>query len=193
MRKQPGFTLLEIAVVVAIIGIVALVAVPAFGTYRRKASVRAAAYETMSMLREARSRAIESSRNVGIKFTQSGSDWMYALYEDGDGDGIRSDDIRNGTDRRVTPTKTLMPQLLVARIAVPSTTIHDPDGDTLTPSSDPVAFGRSSICTFSPLGTGTPGSIYLIDDIGEIYCVRIYGATGRAHFLHYDGRRWEER
>ena len=193
MRNQSGYSLLELLAAIAIIGILCAAAVPAFGTYRRHASVQAAAAETMTMLRNARAQAIAGARPIGIKFTQSGGAWSYALYEDGDGDGIRNDDIVSGVDRRITPPQPLMPQLHVARIGLLPVAMRDPDGDPLLPTNSPVAFGRSTICSFGPLGTATAGSVYIVDDTGELYCVRVVGATGRIRFLRYDGRRWEQR
>jgi len=195
MRKESGYTLLEILATTAIIALLALIALPAFGTYRRHASVQAAAAETMTTLRNVRAQAIAGARHIGVKFVQSGAAWSYALYEDGDGDGIRNDDIVSGVDRRLTPNQPLMPQLHVARIGLLPTAMRDPDGDPLLPTASPVAFGRSTICSFSPIGSATAGSIYLVDDTGELYCVRVFGATGRVHFLRYNGgsRRWEER
>ena len=43
MRRPNGFTLLELITCLAIIGVIALCAVPAFATYRRRASLNAEA------------------------------------------------------------------------------------------------------------------------------------------------------
>ncbi|MGZ8867811.1 MAG: hypothetical protein ACXW2P_05670, partial [Thermoanaerobaculia bacterium] len=73
--------------------------------------------------------------------------------------------------------------------------IRDPDGDLLRPNDSPIQFGRSSICSFSPKGSATPGTIYLTDDAGSLYAVRVYGATAKIRLLRYSGerRRWESR
>jgi len=195
MRNEHGYTLLEIIATLAVIGLLLLITVPAFATYRRHASVRAAAFETMAMFREVRQRAITTGRQTGVKFTRDGDRWTYARYEDGDGDGVRNDDIRSGIDHRLGPSSPLMPQLLVAKIGLLPYEIHDPDDDVIAPTDEPVAFNRSAICSFSPLGSGTPGSIYIIDETGELFCVRVVGSTGRARFLRYNSgsRRWEPR
>jgi len=195
VKHESGFSLLEFLIGVAIVGLCSAIALPAFATYRRHASVQAAAAETMTTLRNVRAQAISGARNIGIKFTQTGSAWSYALYEDGDGDGVRNDDITSGIDRRLTPVRPLMPQLHVARVGLLPFAMRDPDGDALSPNDSPVAFGRSTICTFGPLGTATAGTVYLVDDTGELYCVRVAGPTGRLRFLRYDSgaRRWEDR
>jgi len=100
MRHSDGFTLLEILIVLAIIGVIAICAAPAFGTYRRNASMRAEAAELRGIFRAVRSRAITRATHAGVKFTRAGNTWVYSLYDDGNGNGIRSAEIASGVDRR---------------------------------------------------------------------------------------------
>ena len=194
-RHDHGHTLLELLIALAIIGLLACIAMPAFANYRRRNSVIAAARELEATLRFVRSRAITRSAHAGIKFTGSGSAWSFAVHDDGDGDGIRNDDIRNGIDPMAVRAAPLMPQLQVARVGLLPYAIKDPDGDPLPPSNSPVAFGSSTICSFSPTGAGTPGSIYLTDDLGVLYCIRVLGASGRVRVMRYDAmkKKWETR
>lgn len=193
--KMRGFTLIEIVVVVVIIGIIALCAVPAFATYRRRASMTSEATELRTIFRAARSRAIATAHHVGVKFVRSGGEWTYSLYDDGNGNGIRSDEIASGVDRRYAGPSVLMPQFRIATIALLTTTIRDPDGDPLQPTDAAVQFGRSGICSFSPTGSASSGTVYITDGAGEIAAVRVYGATGRVRVLRYDRaqRRWQSR
>lgn len=194
-RHDHGHTLLELLIALAIIGLLACITMPAFANYRRRNSVIAAARELEATLRFVRSRAITRSAHTGIKFTGGGSRWSFAVYDDGDGDGIRNDDIRKGIDLLVGRPQPLMPQLHVARIGLLPYAIKDPDGDPLPPTKAPVAFNNSTICSFSPLGSGTPGSIYVTDDAGELYCLRVLGSSGRVRVMHYAASRrvWERR
>jgi prepilin-type N-terminal cleavage/methylation domain-containing protein len=191
--KQHGYTLAELLIVVAIIGMTVGVATPAFNSLRRRSAVRAAAAEIHSVFYIARMRAASRGRNSGIRFMKSGNEWLYAEYSDGDGDGLRSDDIAAGIDRPLfTPRRVLFMDHGAATIGVVSKTIPDPDGDKLTPTSSPVQFGRSQICSFSPIGESTSGTIYLIDGLGGIYAVRVYGASAKIRTLRFNGRKWEQ-
>src|SRR5438105_11462725 len=100
MPTRRGFSVLEIVVVLAIIGAIALCAVPSFATYRRRASMTSQVVELQGIFRSLRTRAIASNRNAGVKFVRAGNQWTYSLYDDGNGNGIRSNEITSGIDRR---------------------------------------------------------------------------------------------
>ncbi|MEO6260412.1 MAG: prepilin-type N-terminal cleavage/methylation domain-containing protein [Thermoanaerobaculia bacterium] len=188
-----GFSLIELCVAVAIMGVLVLCAAPAFANYRRRASVVAAAHELRSIVRGVRARAIARNRNCGVKFLRAGREWTYSLYEDGDGDGIRNDDIDHGKDRRYFGPAIVMPSAHLAAIGLLATPVRDPDGDLLAPTAPAVQFNRSTICSFSPTGKGTPGSVYLVDGAGQLFVARVYGASGRVRVLRYQPARgkWE--
>ena len=195
-RHERGFSLLEIMTIVAIIGIVALIAVPAFATFRRHAAVTEAASQFRAIFRLVRSRAITRHASSAVKFVQVGNNWTYSLHDDGDGDGVRNDDIDSGVDRHYAPPRLILPESHLATISLPrNLSIKDPDGDPLTSTSKAVQFGRSTLCSFSPAGESTSGTIYLTDSFGELWCVRVYGASGKVRLLRYNagGRSWDRR
>ena len=194
MEPRLGFTLVELLIGMAIIGLIVAVAAPAFVTLNRHAAAHAAANEFRSIFSRCRSRAITRGMSSGVKFTRVHGVWMYALYDDGNGDGIHNADIAAGTDRMVEPPRRVLDASSLASISLPSVRIKDPDGDWLPPSRPPVQFNRSTLASFSPLGAGTPGSIYLTDRHGETYAVRVLGASARVTLLRYDwnAKRWQK-
>ena len=193
-RPSSGYTITELLIVIAIIGMFSAIAMPRWMNLQRHAAVRAAAEELQSVFRGARMRAITTGRNVGVRFTKSGNDWMYALYDDRNGNGIKTAEITSGVDKMIARPKRVLNTVRYASIATPTKTITDPDGDPLKPADSPVQFGSSSICSFSPLGASTPGTIYLTDGNGEIWCARVYGTSAKVRLLRYlGGKTWVER
>jgi len=194
-KHQTGTTLIETVVVVTIIGVIAMCAVPSFAAYRRQSSVLAAAHEMRSLLRQLRSRAIAHGGYSGVKFVKSGNNWTYTLYDDGNANGIYNADITKGIDKRYFGPAVVMPSFRTASISLLPEAIRDPDGASLLPADPALQFGSSTICSFSPQGGGTPGTIYISDGISNLYCVRVFGATGRLRMLRYDSgnQKWEER
>lgn len=193
-RSKKGVSLSELLIAVAVIGLMAGVTLPSFNVYRRKAAVVAAADVLRSVFREVRSAAVARGHNCGAKFVSNGTTWMYSIYVDTNGDGVTTADITSGVDRRIAGPFALDSRLVPATIAVPPMKVRDPDGDWMYPTDSPVQFNRSAICSFSPIGSGTPGSIYLSDGVSTFYAARVYGASGKVRLVRYDAPtgKWVE-
>lgn len=188
-----GFTLAELLTTVAIIGVMVSITLPQFNGIRRRSAMRAAAREISSVFRDARSTSIARAKNVAVRFAQRPDGWTYTLFEDGDFDGVRSDDIAAGIDKRITVPRLVLQGIGTASIAMPRLVLTDPDtGDAIDTKSSPVKFGTPRMASFAPTGGGTAGSVYVSDGFDNVAIVRVFGSTGRVRTLFYDGgaRRW---
>lgn len=76
--KQKGFTLIELMIVIAVIGILAAIAAPSFADMIERNKLKQAAEGLKSDLEWARSESIKQSCNVSIVFT-TGSNWQYVM------------------------------------------------------------------------------------------------------------------
>ena len=190
-RSQRGHSFLELLSVLAILLLFVAIALPAFANIGRKRALRAAVAELRGVFAHTRARAIARNLNCGLKFTKLAGTWHFAVYQDGDNDGIRNDDINKGVDRLIDRPRSVFRESNLVTIGLLPFNIKDPDGDPLPASKSPVAFNNSTIASFSPLGASTPGSIYITDG-RELWCVRVYGATAKLRSLRYDAakKRW---
>jgi Tfp pilus assembly protein FimT len=152
---------------------------------RSVVSIRSAAAEVGAALYRARMYAITQGVNVGLKYRLRDGRIEWALYGDGNGNGVRTAEIVSGVDRPIGilviwSRNDVRPAIMTGAV------VPDPDGSgRLTNLDDPIRFNRSDICSFSPLGECTPGSIYLWDGGDRMAVVRVYGRTGKIRTLYY--------
>lgn len=64
--RQAGFTLIEVMVVIAIMGILFSIAIPAFSSWRERSALRSASETMIAHLKQARHYAMAESRNVDV-------------------------------------------------------------------------------------------------------------------------------
>ena len=187
MELQKGQSLAELVVVLFIIGSALIATVSAAGSAQKKIALAAATSELRAVFQNTRAVAIAHDRNVAIRFQPDGKQWNWTVYEDGDGDGVRSDDIARGVDIRVSRTRVF--QHRPVRIGVPSSPIPDPATGRPLSLRLPVRFGISMLCSFSREGEATNGSIVLTD--GEnTTVIQITGRSALIRVSRWDGKKW---
>lgn len=195
-RSEAGFTLAEILVTLSVSLIFALTVIPNLLQLSQGLRVRLAAVELVGVLRSARRLAILGNRKVAVKFDSSQAERVtFRLYRDGDGNGVLNKDIDRGIDPSIGPSRELNHLGRKIRFGfLPGAAPTDPsDSSTpLTNLDDPIRFNRSDLASFGPLGSSTPGSLYLTDGQRHLSVVRVFGYTGKVKILVYNPktRKW---
>lgn len=187
---ENGFSLAELIVVLCILALIAAVGVPPILELSSTMRLQLAAQELGGTLRLARSEAARRGFNVAVKFRpgEAGGGATYTLYRDGDGDGVLNRDIDTGMDAALSRPRPL--QYLGSRMRFgfpPGLRVRDPGSPRRWLSTqDPIRFNGSDLASFAPLGTSTPGSLYLTDGKQRLLAVRVLNRTGKVKIIAYD-------
>jgi type II secretory pathway pseudopilin PulG len=177
---------LECLIVLAIFAILLPIVLPNIDNMRRRYALFIAAEEVRRQLVDVQERAQLMSRNFGVYYYRRGGVWMYAVYADGNHNGVLHKDIDDGTDKLVAGPFRVLDRSGPVGVGI-AEGVTDPDTlRAIDPGTPPIAFNRSFVCSFSPRGSGTPGSVYLTD--GRLSAlVRCSGSEGNLHKLYFAG------
>jgi len=193
-----GFTLVELIIALCLLAILLAIGAPPLMQISGDLRLRLASEELVGVLRTAKSYALRHDANVAVKFrTAANGQVTFALYRDGDGDGVLSRDIDTGVDPQVKPPRPL------AHLGrgfgfgfPPGPPPRDPGSPDrpLDRTDDPIRFNSSDLASFSPLGSATPGSLYVTDGRRRLAAVRVFNMTGKVRVLTYDpeAQVWRE-
>jgi Tfp pilus assembly protein FimT len=96
-----GYSLIELLFVLSTAATVGAMAIPPFlaavDAYRTAGAVR----YISPRIQRTRMEAVSRSTNAAMQFVSLGTGYSFGIYLDGNGDGVRAQDIRNGVDRRL--------------------------------------------------------------------------------------------
>ena len=190
-RSAQGYSLVEIVVVAALGVTLTALSLPQLSTGLDDYRAAGAARYLATRLQRTRMEAIERSASIGMRFVRVGAGYAYAEFVDSNHNGVLTHEIDSGVDRPVRPAERLSEQFTGVDFGtLPNLPPIDAGGT--APGSDPVRLGRSDIATFTPLGTATTGTLYILGRGGAQYAVRIFGETAKTRLLKFDRRaaRW---
>lgn len=192
--KCDGYTLVELLAALAIAGSGLTLAMPVAQGLYASVRIHGAGQEAAMTFRVARMAAIRSGRETAVRIEVNPQGYRLGVYRDGNGNGVLTRDINRGIDPPA-PGAHGWDRGDVTVSILNTVPVPDPSspGRKLDPS-DPVRFNGSNLCSFSPLGECTPGSLYLSDGRSRMAVVRVYNRTGRIRVLYFKAGspRWEE-
>ena len=192
-RAERGYSLLELLAVMAIGVTLSAAALPEYLATVDDVRASGAAHHISGRLQRARMEAVMRSAMVGVQFTQTPAGYSYAVYLDGNRNGVLSRDIQRGVDRLVTAVERLPEQFAGIEFgAIPGLPPVDRGGP--PPGTDPIRLGSGNIATFSALGTSSTGTVYIRSRRDAQYAVRLFGETGKTRMLKFEPRtgQWKQ-
>jgi type II secretory pathway pseudopilin PulG len=189
-----GYSLLEVVFVASLGVTLTAVAVPQYLAGLDDWRASGAARYLSSRLQRARMEAVMRSAAVALKFVETPDGYSYTVYLDGNGNGVQSEEIQSGVDRRLNGPERLHDHFAGVEFgALPGLPPIDPGGT--SPGADPIRLGVSGLATFTALGTSSSGTVYIRGRRDAQYAVRIFGDTGKIRIMKFEPRagRWSSR
>lgn len=191
MPDSRGLSLIELLTGLTLTGLALAAVVPAFAELGAAGRVAAGAREMAMTFHALRWKAAARHRSHGLLFERQGESWVWREVADGNGNGLRTAEVRAGTDPTLAGPFRMEARVRGVRLGLlPGEGIPriPPRGGVLDDADDPVRFGRSDLVSFSPLGSASSGTLFLTDGKNELYGVVLFGPTSRVRVWRYDRR-----
>ena len=186
-------TLLELLVVLTLVSLFVVFTTANLTAMHRQLDFDQFAREIVSSFRQCRWKAFRERCYTGIWVGQTVNGYEFSFYSDGNGNGIRSQDIETGTDpafHRAVPIRKSKGDMEAAVLEQGAPEIPPKKG--MLDPSDPVRFGKSNIISFSPDGQSSSGTLYLsCHSQKRMYAIVLYGPTARITLWKLSNQKWQ--
>lgn len=186
---QRGFSLAEVCLALFLLGLASVIALPSLSVWIDGARLSAASGRLTLLFRQLRYQAIACASCRGVVFGPgSNGTVVFVVAEDGNGNGIRRAEVNDGTDPVVGGPVSLPAEhggVCFGIIDTEAVPVLPPGSGNLQNPADPIRFGSSDLVSFTPRGTSSSGTVYLLSPRGRMRAVSLYGVTGRIRVWDY--------
>ena len=184
MKKQSGFTMIEVVVVMALIGIVAAVAIPTFTVWMPNYRLRAATNDLYANMQLAKSGAVRDRNTWAVRFDTTNNSYQI-LSDDGESDA----EVTDWWDGDEVVEKTVVLSDYRSGVAFGhGNATDDVPGNGSAPADD-VTYG-SYVVVFNMRGTGNAGYVYLENKKNNTFAVGSL-SSGAVRMRRWSGSAWE--
>jgi len=185
--ETAGFSLIELVLVASLVAAMAAIAMPSIASALEETRMRSAVRYVARLLERSRMEAIARSASTAIWFERDRA-FRISVYVDRNGNGVLTHDISQGIDMRMSGPERLSDHFADVRFGVVAG-LPPVDVGADETTDDPVRTGGADLLVFTPHGTATPASLYILGPGGRQYVIRVFGDTGRVRSLRFDLHR----
>jgi type II secretory pathway pseudopilin PulG len=182
-----GYALVDIMFAIAMIATLGGIATSSLESMVDDERAAGAAWYVSTRIQRIRMEAAGRSANAAMQIVPSSGGFAFRLFVDGNGDGVRTEDINAGIDRPISAIERLQDNFAGVDFGVIAG-LPPIDPGTAAPGSDPIKLGSSNLLSYAASGTSSSGSLYITGRSRAQYAVRVLGDTGRTRLLKFDGR-----
>jgi Tfp pilus assembly protein FimT len=193
--RATGLSLLELLVALLLTMLVGAALLPALGQLTTTSRMAAAARLLVVQLQGLRASSVARGRSHGLFFQHDERGWYWLVVQDGNGNGLRTVEVEQGTDPVLSGPHRISDSLPHVDFGFPphrTVPRIPPRRGALADLDRPVRLGNSGLLAYSPLGTSSSGTLFLSDGRESLIAVVLYGRTGRIRVWRLDRvrRRW---
>lgn len=128
MKKQIGFTLIELMVALAVVGVVVAIALPSFGELLKNNRMATQANAIITSLHQARNETINRGTQVRLEPLVAGTDWSAGWQLRIDGSNPSDNDFTDAEDIVIRSYEALKQSTLISDV---NNIVYLPDGSAL--------------------------------------------------------------
>jgi prepilin-type N-terminal cleavage/methylation domain-containing protein len=178
-RGENGFSLLELVIALGVVGIMSVIAIPAFSSYYGDCCMKAAAWEIVGMVKEAKQRSLTDDSYYAVGFDPDRG--VVSLIADRGPDG----DWNTGDDRVVR----------LSRLTDKGGGVRFGYGACgpipgYAATSDGITFQQNNTIVCNPELTGNAGTVYLCTSSGTAVAVTVNSRDFSCVQRRWNGSRW---
>ena len=193
MRSAKGFTFVELLFTTGLLAVLTAAAAPQIIAGLDEWQTLGAVRYLSSRLHQARMEAAVRNADTALRFVRAGSSYEYSVVVDGNRNGVRLSDVQGGVDGVLRAGERLADRFSGVNFgALPGLPAVDPSGT--APGADPIRLGTNDMVTFTPLGSSSPGSLYVRGRGNVQYVLRVFAETGKIRILKFypGSRQWRQ-
>jgi prepilin-type N-terminal cleavage/methylation domain-containing protein len=176
-NEAPGFSLVELLITISLLAIVCAIAAPRISAGLDRARAKAATRYLAAQMGAARTQAVLRGAAVALRAHADDEGVAISLVVDGNGNGVRTREIDGGIDQPLSVPLRIEELFAGVVIGVPGAT-----------GRDAVRLSGTELLSFTPAGTATSGSLYVLGKDGSRFAIRILGVTARVRLEQYNDR-----